>query len=228
MLSAIIVAAGSSRRVGFDKLFTPIAGKPVIAHTIAAFERSPSVNQIIIVAREDRHAAIQEIVRDEKFRKVCAVVAGGEHRQDSVQAGLQSLGKDARYVAVHDAARPLVTSDQIELVFAKCREVGAATLAEPISDTIKRAGSDMVVSDSVDRSRLYAMQTPQIFERALLDEGYRAVAAKKSAVTDEVSVAEQLGRKIALVVSDQLNFKITFARDLPLADFVLRQRGANG
>jgi len=213
--------------MGFDKLFAPIAGKPVIAHTLRAFENAPSVSEIVIVSREDRHEAIRELVRTEGFKKVSAIVAGGEHRQDSVQCGLKSVNQKAQYVAVHDAARPLVTPDQIERVYAKSRESGAATLAEPISDTVKRAGADLAVSASVDRNRLYAMQTPQVFERSLLEDAYRAVAEKKVAVTDEVSAAEQLGRKIALVVNEELNFKITYARDLPLAEFVVQQRGGH-
>ncbi len=224
MLSAIIVAAGSSRRMGFDKLFAVIAGKPVITHSIAAFERANSVGEIIVVAREDRHREVKKIVRDENFKKVQSIVAGGEHRQDSVRVGLDRLGTDAKCVAVHDAARPLVTPDQIERIFEQCRIHDAATLAEPIKDTIKRADIDFVVTDSVDRHQLYAMQTPQIFDRALIEEAFRGVYAENVSVTDEVSAVERLGRKVVLVLNDDFNFKITYPRDLPLAEFVLRQR----
>src|SRR5947207_11884290 len=108
MLTAIIVAAGSSQRMGFDKLLATIADKPVIAHSVGAFERTNSVSEIIIVTREDRHREIETIVDDEKFTKVRAIVTGGEHRQDSVAAGLLHVSADAKYVAVHDAARALV------------------------------------------------------------------------------------------------------------------------
>ena len=224
MLSAIIVAAGGSRRMGFDKLFATIAGKPVIAHSIDAFERTASVSEIIVVAREDRHGEVKEIVRDENFEKVGSIIAGGEHRQDSVRAGLSRLSTDAKYVAAHDAARPLITADQIERVFEQCQTHGAAALAEPVKDTIKRAGADLLVTGSVDRHQLYAMQTPQIFERALLEQAYRAVYAENVSVTDEVSAVEELGRKVVLVVNDDFNFKITYPRDLPLAEFLLKQR----
>jgi 2-C-methyl-D-erythritol 4-phosphate cytidylyltransferase len=222
MLIAIIVAAGSSRRMGFDKLFATVAGKPVIAHPIAAFQRANSVSEIIVVAREDRRGEIEEIVRAENFKKVQSIVAGGAHRQDSVSAGLNRLSADAKYVAVHDAARPLITPEQIERVFEACRVHGAATLAEPVNDTLKRADANLLVAASIDRHQLYAMQTPQIFERVLLEEAYRAVAEKKISVTDEVSAVELLGRKVMLVVNEQFNFKITYARDLPLAEFLLR------
>ncbi len=232
MLSAIIVAAGSSRRMRFNKLFAVIAGQPVIAHTIRAFERASSVTEIIVVACEDRHDEIGKIVANESFKKVGSIIAGGEHRQDSVRAGLGGLSADAKYVAVHDAARPLITPEQIERVFEQCQTHGAAVLAEPINDTIKRvdvdpfgsgSGQVLVVAGSADRHQLYAMQTPQIFKRGLIEEAYRAVA-DEVLVTDEVSAVERLGRKVSLVLNDDFNFKITYPRDLPLAEFVLNQR----
>ena len=139
MLTAIIVAAGSSQRMGFDKLFALLGDKPVIAHTLDAFERAECVDEIILVGRDDRLAELQELVRRAELKKVRHVVSGGVHRQDSVRAGLNLLAPDARYVAVHDAARPLITSEQIGRVFADCRVHGAAALAEPITDTLKRA-----------------------------------------------------------------------------------------
>jgi 2-C-methyl-D-erythritol 4-phosphate cytidylyltransferase len=224
MLSAIIVAAGESRRMGFDKLFAAIAGKPVIAHTICAFERAKCVDEIIVVAREDRHDEIKTIVHDEDLKKVRSIIRGGEHRQDSVRAGLEHLGPAVRHVAVHDAARPLITPEQIERVFRHCLKHGAAAAAEPINDTLKRADSDLLVTGSVDRHQLYAMQTPQIFERQLIEEAYRAVYAEGLSVTDEVSALERLGRKVALVINEEFNFKITYPGDLPIAEFVLNQR----
>jgi 2-C-methyl-D-erythritol 4-phosphate cytidylyltransferase len=227
MLTAIIVAAGSSQRMGFDKLFATIAGKPMIAHTLHAFERASSVNEIIVVAREDRHDEIRKISGEENFKKVRSIIAGGERRQDSVRAGLNRLNAAAKYVAVHDAARPLVTPEQIERVFDQCQIHGAAALAEPISDTLKRAGVDLAVTDSVDRHQLYAMQTPQIFERALLEEAYHAVA-DDILVTDEVSAVERFGHKVVLVLNDDFNFKITYPRDLTLGESVLNQRAHFG
>jgi len=230
MLTAIIVAAGDSRRMGFDKLSAVIAGKPVIAHTLLAFERANSVDRIVVVVRKDRHDEIKTIVSDENFKKVRSIIPGGKRRQDSVRAGLDHLESAARYVAVHDAARPLITAEQIERVFAQCQIHGAAVLAGPINDTLKRADADLFVTESVDRQELYAMQTPQMFERALIDEAYRAVYAENILVTDEVSALERLGRKTTLVLNDDFNFKITYPRDLSLAEFVLkhgRKPGAN-
>jgi 2-C-methyl-D-erythritol 4-phosphate cytidylyltransferase len=210
--------------MGFDKLFAAIAGKPVIAHTIRAFERASSVDGIIVVAREDRHDEIKKLVRDENFKKVKSIIPGGKRRQHSVRAGLDHLESVIRYVAVHDAARPLVTPQQIDRVFEQCRIHCAAALAEPINDTLKRADADLLVTEPVDRRQVYAMQTPQIFARQLIEEAYRAVYAENISVTDEVSAVELIGGKVVLVLNDDFNFKITYPRDLPLADFVLTQR----
>jgi 2-C-methyl-D-erythritol 4-phosphate cytidylyltransferase len=224
MLTAIIVAAGSSQRMGFDKLFAPIAGKPVIAHTLQAFERASCVNEIIVVARGDRLDEIRKISHVGNFKKIRSIITGGERRQDSVRIGLGRLSADAKYVAVHDAARPLVTSEQIERVFEKCRDYGAAALAEPVCDTVKRADVDHIVTASVDRHQLYVMQTPQVFERGLIEEAYRAAHTENVSLTDEVSAVERLGRKVVLVLNNDFNFKITYPRDLELAEFVLKQR----
>jgi len=226
MLSAIIVAAGSSQRMGFDKLLALLGDRPVLAHTLDAFERTEKVSEIILVARAERVGEFQELVRQNDFKKVREVVAGGAHRQDSVRAGLERLNPDTRYVAVHDAARPLVTPEQIERVFALARQHGAAALAEPITDTLKRADENRFVTGGVARERLYAMQTPQIFSRDLLVQAYADVAAKNLAVTDEVSAVEHLGAKVLLVPNEEFNVKITYPRDLPLAQSALTRRAS--
>jgi 2-C-methyl-D-erythritol 4-phosphate cytidylyltransferase len=157
------------------------------------------------------------------FKKVRHIIPGGVHRQDSVQAGLNLLTPAVRYVAVHDAARPLITGEQIARVLAGCRIHGAAALAEPITDTLKRADEEGFVCGGVDRAGLYAMQTPQIFSRDLLLEAYQTVAAKKLSVTDEVSAVEHLGAKVLLVPGDEFNLKITYPRDLALAQSFLNR-----
>jgi 2-C-methyl-D-erythritol 4-phosphate cytidylyltransferase len=224
MLSAIIAAGGSSQRMGFDKLFAVIAGEPVIAHAIRAFERAKSVSEIVVVTREQRHDEVRKITSGAGFKKIRAIVPGGERRQDSVRAGLDLIDRDAKYVAVHDAARALITPEQIERTFEHCRVHGAAALAQPINDTLKRGDADLLVVGSVDRHQLYAMQTPQIFERKLIEDAYHAVFAEKILVTDEVSAVERFGRNIALILNDDFNFKITYPRDLPVAEFILRDR----
>ena len=226
MLSAIIVAAGTSQRMGFDKLLALLGDKPVLAHTLDAFEQTSCVDEVILVARAERVTEFRELVQQGAFKKVRDVFAGGEQRQDSVRAGLERLGPGATYVAVHDAARPLVTPDQIERVFALARQHGAAALAEPITNTLKRADENRFVTGGVARENLYAMQTPQIFARELLERAYAGVAANKLSITDEVSAVEHLGEKVVLVPNDEWNIKITYPRDLLLAQSALTQRSS--
>ena len=214
--------------MGFDKLFAVIAGEPVIAHAIRAFEHTTSVSEIVVVAREQCHDEIRKIVSGAGLKKVHAIICGGERRQDSVRAGLDRVDRKAQHIAVHDAARPLITPTQIEQAFEQARIHGAAALAQPVNDTLKRADADLLVVGSVDRQHLCAMQTPQIFERKLLENAYRVVYTENVLVTDEVSAIERLGHKIALVPNDDFNFKITYPRDLPVADFILRDRAKSG
>jgi 2-C-methyl-D-erythritol 4-phosphate cytidylyltransferase len=227
MLTAIIVAAGSSQRMGFDKLLALLGDKPVLAHTLDAFERTSCVRDVILVTRAERVEEMQELVRQNECAKTLYVIAGGVHRQDSVRAGLERLSAETSYVAVHDAARPLVRPEQIEQVFALARQHGAAALAEPITDTIKRVDADLLVTGGVSRDGLYAMQTPQIFSRDLILSAYAGVAAQGLSITDEVSAVEQLGAKVLLVPNDDFNVKITYPRDLLLAQSVLIRRSSS-
>jgi 2-C-methyl-D-erythritol 4-phosphate cytidylyltransferase len=227
MLSAIIVAAGSSQRMGFDKLLALLGDRPVLVHTIEAFERTASVHEIILVARDERVREFEELGAQNRFQKVRPVIPGGQHRQDSVRAGLGRVSARSGYIAVHDGARPLVMPEQIERVFACAREHGAAALAEPVTDTLKRADESGLVTGGVARERLFAMQTPQIFSRDLLLSAYAGVAAKNLSITDEVSAVEHLGAKVFLVPNDEFNFKITYPRDLILAQAVLTRRSSS-
>jgi 2-C-methyl-D-erythritol 4-phosphate cytidylyltransferase len=224
MLSAIIVAAGTSRRMGFDKLFAMLGDKPVLAHALRAFEQTQSVTEIIVVGRNDRLAELSKLVKESGLVKVTKIVAGGDRRQDSVRAGLNELDRRVDFVAVHDAARPLITPQQIERVFEIGRAHGSAVLAEPVRDTLKRVSADCFVSGSVDRESMYALQTPQVFSRDLLGRAYDAIFTKNLHVTDETSAIEHIGEKVAIVPNEDWNFKITYPSDLTLAEFVLQQR----
>lgn len=221
MLTAIIVAAGSSRRMGFDKLFATLGDRPVIAHAIAAFERTKSVIDIIVTAHDGRIAELEDLVKTLDYRKVRRIIPGGKRRQDSVRNGLEALESETCYVAVHDGARPLVTPEQIERVLASCCVHCAAALAAPVVETLKRSDDDHLVAGSVDREGLYAMQTPQIFSRGLLLKAYAAVETDNLHITDEVSAVEHIGVKVVLVPNDEFNPKITYPRDLLLAESYL-------
>ncbi len=224
MITAIIVAAGSSRRMGFEKLFAPLAGKPVIAHSIAAFEESKLVDEIVLVCREERVKEIEKLIKREKFTKAIKVVAGGAERHFSVWNGLQAVNSKSTYVAIHDGARPLVTPALIKQCIELAKEKGAMSCSAPIPDTVKRASTGQEVTESVERSGLWAMQTPQVFNSGLILQAYASLMAKNEQVTDEVSAVQKLGKKIALLRNDDWNLKITFPRDLEMAEHILAMR----
>ncbi len=224
MLSAIIVAGGSSQRMGFDKLLAPLDGRPVVAHSIAAFEQTESVTEIILVGRAEHLAEYERISERHGFEKVSAVIPGGGRRQDSVQRGLEQVSAAAEFIAVHDAARPLVRPELIESIFQLARTHGGAASGAAVVDTLKRVDDEKFVTGGVERTSLFAVQTPQIFRRALLEQAYAEVFAAALEVTDEISAIERMGGKVVLLPNDEPNFKITYPADLPLAEFVLRAR----
>ena len=222
---AIMVAAGSSRRMGFDKLTADLTGKPVVVHSLLAFEACSSVERIVLVTREDRVEEFEELVRQYDVSKILSIVPGGAERHLSVWKGLQAAhAKASDYVAVHDAARPLVTPDMIEECLATARHHGASACAAPVTDTLKRATADGAVTGSVDRDHSWAMQTPQIFQMELLERAYRQILRQGAAVTDEVSSLQNLGVSVVLTRIEEPNFKITLPGDLALARLILENR----
>ena len=225
MVSAVIVAAGSSRRMGFDKLFAELGGHPVLWHSIRAFQEAKEVDEIVIVTKEDRMDDVEKLVAAGKFAKVTRIVGGGGERHISVWKGLQALSDEgSEFVAIHDGARPLTTSRLIKACIATAREHGAACCASPIPDTVKRASIDQMVKERVERTGLWAMQTPQVFSTSLLLQAYAQLMARHEMVTDEVSAVQKLGKKIALLKNEDWNFKVTFPHDLELAEHVLQLR----
>lgn len=224
MLSAIIVAAGQSRRAGFDKLFADLAGQRLIAHTIAAFQQAECVDEIVLVGREQILQSLRAFTL--QFPKIRTVLSGGKRRQDSVQNGLNAVA-EAEFIAVHDAARPLITPSEIERVFSAAKEHGAAALAAPVTDTLKLADADGYVIGSIDRQHVFTMQTPQIFARKLLVAAYDRLGDTALMVTDEVSAVEHAGAEVVIVVAQDHNPKMTFARDLAIAELILTQRRQN-
>ena len=225
MVSAIIVAAGSSRRMGFDKLFAKLAGKPVLWHSLKAFSDCKEVDEILIVTKEDGMDEVEALVAAEKLKKVSKVISGGEARHISVWNGLQAVNSHgSEFVAIHDGARPLTTPNLIKACLELAATHGAACCASQIPDTVKRASVEQMITESVERTGLWAMQTPQIFSSGLILQAYAALMAKHEMVTDEVSAVQKLGKKIALLKNDEWNFKITFPHDLELAEHVLELR----
>jgi 2-C-methyl-D-erythritol 4-phosphate cytidylyltransferase len=224
MVSAIIVAAGSSQRMGFDKLLSQIGERPIVAHSIDRFEQCDKIDEVILVVRSDRRAQFQKIVDAFGFTKVNRLVDGGTERHLSVWNGVSHLSKTCEIVAVHDAARPLVSPDLISRSVTLARQCGAVSLAAPIVETIKRADPGQSVTESVDRSGLWAMQTPQVFRFDWLLDAYKRIVDSGHSVTDEVSALQQAGYPVRLLQNTDWNIKITFPRDLDLAEKMMSVR----
>jgi 2-C-methyl-D-erythritol 4-phosphate cytidylyltransferase len=227
MVSAIIVAAGSSQRMGFDKLLSLIGGRPVVAHSIDRFELCREIDEVILVVRSDRRPEFQKVVDASGFTKVIDLVDGGSERYLSVWNGISRLSKSCQIVAVHDAARPLVSSELISRSVALARDCGAVSLAAPIVETLKRADPDQNVTQSVDRSGLWAMQTPQVFRFAWLLDAYKRIVDSGRSVTDEVSAVQEAGYQVRLLQNTDWNIKITFPKDLELAEKMMNLRKFN-
>jgi 2-C-methyl-D-erythritol 4-phosphate cytidylyltransferase len=227
MVSAIIVAAGSSQRMGFDKLLSLIGGRPVVAHSIDRFELCREIDEVILVVRSDRRPEFQKVVDASGFTKVIDLVDGGSERHLSVWNGISRLSKSCQIVAVHDAARPLVSSELISRSVALARDCGAVSLAAPIVETLKRADPDQNVTESVDRSGLWAMQTPQVFRFAWLLDAYKRIVDSGRSVTDEVSAVQEAGYQVRLLQNTDWNIKITFPKDLELAEKMMNLRKFN-
>jgi len=223
-LSAVLVAAGSSRRMGFDKILTPLNGEPLVRHTARAFELCADVREIVVVCAREREVDLRAAL--DGIGKIAAIVPGGETRQESVCNGLAALGDDAEFVAVHDAARPLITPDFISRCLAAAVEYGAATAAEPVTDTLQRADDDGCCGEVVPREGLWRMQTPQVFRAADLRRAMDGVTAAGVSVTDETSALRRIGGRVFLVENPDWNFKVTFPRDVAVAEFILHSRAA--
>jgi len=218
----IVLAAGRGERMGgIDKVFASLAGRPLVAWTLAAFKKCDAVDEVVVVAAPESVDRMWALVREWRFTKVTAVVPGGATRQASVRAGIDAAAR-AAIVAVHDAARPLVTSDLIARGVALAREHGAALCAIPSRDTVKDVeGDPPVVRATPDRARMWLAQTPQVFDRALL---LRAHEAAPTAATDDAALVEALGHAVHVYEGAPSNFKVTTAEDLVLAEALLRER----
>ena len=208
-VTAIIVAAGSSSRMGFDKLFYEIDGTPVLARTLAAFETHPLVDAIVLVTGEaERHVAALA----GPFGKVVAVVRGGDTRVASVRAGVAAAGR-AGLLAIHDGARPFVSEQVITRTIEAADRWGGAAPAVQVKDTVKQVAPNGTVACTLPRAELRAVQTPQVFDALLYAEALSALAGDDTA-TDDCSIFEAAGRKVLLVEGDYANLKITTREDL--------------
>lgn len=209
--------------MGFDKLTAPLLGRPLVAHSLAAFEACADVDAIVLVCSGERMVEFEKIAAP--FAKVREVVAGGRERVDSVLAGVSAFDDLAPvHLAIHDGARPLITPGVISACYRAAVEFGAAVTAEPVTDTLHRTDPAGFALETVSRENLWRMQTPQILETAVLKTLLLAARASGAAVTDEISLLLRAGHPAKVVENPDWNFKVTYPRDLTLAEMLLKNR----
>lgn len=221
-VSALIPAAGRGERFGngTGKIFFPVAGRPLLAHTLSAFQACEDVTEIILVVREPDMALAEEM--RQIVPKLATVVEGGDERTESVRRGLRHAGGDI--VAIHDGARPLVTPEIISRTVATAVSHGAAVAAVPMIDTVKEAGENDIVVRTLDRSRLWQIQTPQTFRADLLRRAYESAEAEGITATDDAALVERLGVPVKLVMGSYENIKVTRPEDLAVVEARLAPR----
>jgi 2-C-methyl-D-erythritol 4-phosphate cytidylyltransferase len=233
MNTAIILAGGRGTRMGanVDKLMLKARGTPLLGHTLIAFQNCNEVHEIILVARKDRQETYQKLCDQFHIRKLSCITEGGIERQDSVWNGLQQVSAACQWVLIHDGARSLITPTTLTRCIEAARMTGAAVPATRVKDTIKMAkpsdeGSNAWIEKTVDRTRLWIAQTPQVFRKELIFRAYEPLIRSRTIVTDCASAVERLGEKVSLVDCDPLNLKITTPEDLILAESIIAARKA--
>jgi 2-C-methyl-D-erythritol 4-phosphate cytidylyltransferase len=226
--SAIIVAAGKGTRMGpeVDKLFLEVAGRPLIAHTWQRFDSSPILDEIVLVIRSGAENAFRELAERFSLKKPYRLVPGGVERQNSVWNGLEAVASSAEIVVIQDGARPCTTEDLIERTVKGAREIGAAVAAQRVTDTIKESDGGMRIARTVDRSRLWSVQTPQAFRTRVIRSALSLVLEKGLHITDDTAACELIGQPVLLVESRTLNPKATSPSDLPLVELLIKQKAA--
>jgi 2-C-methyl-D-erythritol 4-phosphate cytidylyltransferase len=224
MNAAIVVAAGVGKRFGAEKpkQFLELCGKPVVVHTLLAFENCEAIDEIVLVLSAGEIDNFAEIRANNVFKKLKTVVAGGETRAASVWSGLQAVSPNTEIVAVQDGARPLVSPEEISRTIEKAVETGAAILVAPVTDTIKEIADDKIAG-TIERAKLRRALTPQCFRIEILRRAFQEFADLNEVVTDESFLVEKLGVAISIVEGSARNIKITVSEDLILAEALLRQ-----
>ncbi|HZM03079.1 MAG TPA: 2-C-methyl-D-erythritol 4-phosphate cytidylyltransferase [Candidatus Saccharimonadales bacterium] len=221
MTSALIVAAGQSARMGTDKLFLPVAGRPLVAQTWRRFDGAPFIDEIILVVRDGMQSVFAELAAEYQFTKPFRLALGGKERQDSVWNGLECLAPETEIVAIQDAARPCTSLVLIQATIQAARQDGAAAAAQPVTDTIKVSEDGKFVSRHLDRSRLWAVQTPQTFRVEIIRRALAKVREQGLQVTDDTAACEFIGQPVRLVLGTDSNPKVTVPADVPYVEMLL-------
>ena len=223
-VSAIIVAAGQSRRMGGDtsKQFILIDGVPVIVRTLKAFEIAERIREVVIAARQEDIPQMYALIQDYEITKVKQIITGGETRQESVFRAIAQVDENADFLAIHDGARPLIRPQEIDLAVSAAVEHGAAALGVPVKDTVKQVDADGKIVDTPERSTLWAVQTPQVFSRALYLRAAEQAGEAAAQLTDDCQLIERTGAPVYLVRGAYANLKITTPEDVFAAEGILK------
>ena len=225
-VSAIIVAAGGSVRMGIadSKQFIPLLSRPAFEYTLKAFQKCHLIKEIVIVCREQDNDRINKIIELNGFNKVSKLVKGGDSRADSVRNGIGACSENAKYYAIHDGARPLITVEEIERVVEVAFDTGAATLGTSVKDTIKVVDGFNNIESTPIRSQLRAVQTPQVFERDLYRFALENAGDNIINFTDDCSLIENMGGEVLVVKGNEENIKLTTPIDIVIAESILKSR----
>ncbi len=223
-VSAIIVAAGNSTRMGIQKQFLPVFGIPVIARSMMCMQSCCLVSEIIVVARTEEIADIQKLAEAYKITKLSTIVEGGDTRQKSVENGVTVCNAMVKYFLIHDGARPLAPDEMIQRVIRKAFETKAAAAAVNVKDTIKRADKQGKVIETPERDSLYSVQTPQVIEAELYKKALHFAVEYNLLVTDDCEICEKYGADVFLAEGDYGNIKITTPEDIGIAEGILMAR----
>lgn len=220
-VSCIVAAGGSSRRMGENKLFMEIGGIPVIARTLMTLDKSNFIDEIVVSAREEDMLAIGDLIKQFCINKVKTVVKGGRERAESVKAAISEISADCDFVAVHDGARPLVSQDTIADVVKHAFAFDAAACGVRPKATLKRENKDGFIAETIDRSVVYEIQTPQVFKKSLFLRAYDADEVTLKGATDDCALVERLGANIKITQGSYRNIKITTIEDIAIAESLL-------
>ena len=214
--------------MGRDKLFLHVADKPVIAHTWGQFDATRFIDEIVLVVREGTEKNFLAVAKRFQFRKKFQIVVGGAERQDSVWNGLQAVPEETEIVVIHDAARPCVSEELIAATIKSAEETGAAVAAHPVTDTIKESADGRLIQRTLDRTKLWGMETPQTFRVDVIRRAISAARAKKQVFTDDTAACELIGQPVRLVSSIAPNPKVTVPGDVPIVEALLRKPPVSG
>lgn len=225
-VTAIIVAAGESTRMGkvINKQMVQICDKPVLAHSINAFDKTSNINAIVVVCRKSDYEEVSKMIDEYNFVKVCAIVEGGDYRQQSVFNGIQAAPSSTTHYAIHDGARAMIEPDLIHKVVNDGMKYKAATLGVRVKDTIKVIDDKNFIKGTADRKMLYSVQTPQVFEKSLYQDGMRKAKFEDEIYSDDCQLIERLRLPVYMTIGSYENIKITTIEDITIAETIVKKR----